>query len=388
MLRNSCIIASRGSIGGYEMARNFGIARVQLVFALLLAALLFSSSPVYINTSVQAATQNATDTPGLAATTDMWQKIRHGESGSVAGGNSGTGQLIQSEGQQWQNMRNGPISRYGSIALIGTVLLLCLFYLVRGRIKIDRGLSGWTVERFNFLERFGHWLLAGSFIILGLSGLNMLYGRFVLLPIMSPEAFAMLTRIGKYLHNYLSFAFMLGLALVFVFWIKDNFPTLVDIKWLLKGGGMFTKGSHPSSRRFNAGQKIIFWLVILGGLSISLSGITLLFPFQTALFAKTFVMLNSIGFDLPTQLTALQEQQLGQLWHNIASIFMICVILAHIYIGSVGMQGAFDAMGSGRVDLSWAKEHHDLWVEKLEKQGKLELRDADEDAETGVQPAE
>jgi len=370
------------------MTGNFRFARVQLVFAMLLTALIFSSAPVYLNSEVQAATQNATGTPGLKGSPDFWQKIREGESGTVAGGNPGSGQLIQSEGEDWTQMRNGPISRYGSIALLVTVLALSLFYLLRGRITIDRGLSGWTVERFNNLERFGHWLLAGSFIILGLSGLNMLYGRFVLLPIMSPEAFAMLARIGKYLHNYLAFAFMIGLALVFIMWVKDNFPSLVDIKWLLRGGGIFTKGSHPPSKRFNAGQKIIFWLVILGGLSISLSGITLLFPFQTALFAKTFAILNGFGFDLPTQLTALQEQQLGQLWHNIASIFMICVILAHIYIGSVGMQGAFDAMGSGRVDLSWAKEHHNLWVEKLEKQGKLELRDADEEPEAKPQPAE
>ena len=114
----------------------------------------------------------------------------------------------------------------------------------------------------------------------------MLYGRYVLLPIMSPEAFSMITQIGKYLHNYLAFAFMLGLVIIFVLWIKDNFPSLVDIKWLLKAGGLFSKNSHPPSKRFNAGQKLIFWMVILGGVSLSMSGIGLMFPFHFEMFAR------------------------------------------------------------------------------------------------------
>lgn len=370
------------------MTGVFKSAQVHLVIAMVLGALFLAGSPAIVPSKVQASTQNATATPGLPAQHEFWGQVRQGASGTVAGGNPAAGQLIQSEGEYWRYLRNGPISKYGAMAILGMVLLLCLFYLLRGRIKIERGWSGWTVERFNNIERFGHWLLAGSFIILGLTGLNMLYGRYVLMPVLGPEAFAMLTQIGKYLHNYLAFAFMLGLAIVFVLWIKDNFPTLVDLKWLAKGGGLFTKGSHPPSRRFNAGQKIIFWLVILGGISISLSGISLMFPFQTAMFAKTFGVLNGLGFNLPTEITPLQEQQLAQLWHNIASIFMICVILAHIYIGSVGMEGAFAAMGEGRVDLSWAKEHHNLWVEKLEKEGNLDLREAEEEPEASRQPAE
>ncbi|MGI9482599.1 MAG: formate dehydrogenase subunit gamma [Hyphomicrobiales bacterium] len=370
------------------MTGVFSLARVHLVIALVVGLFILAASPVVIHTEVQASTQNAVSTPGLPAQHEFWQDVRKGAAGTVAGGNPAAGQLIQSEGEYWRYLRNGPISKYGAMAILGMFLLLCLFYLLRGRIKIERGWSGWTIERFNNIERFGHWLLAGSFIILGLSGLNMLYGKHVLLPVLGPEAFAMLTQIGKYLHNYLSFAFMLGLVIVFVLWIKDNFPSLADLKWLAVAGGLFTKGSHPPAKRFNAGQKIIFWLVILGGISISLSGLALMFPFQFNLFAKTFGVLNTIGFDFPTQVTPLQELQLSQLWHNIASIFMICVILAHIYIGSVGMEGAFAAMGEGRVDLSWAKEHHSLWVEKLEKEGNLDLREAEEEPEASTQPAE
>mgnify|MGYP000344955045 CR=1 FL=1 len=159
----------------------------------------------------------------------------------------------------------------------------------------------------------------------------------------------------------------IGLVLVLLLWIKDNFPSRHDVIWLLKGGGMFAKGVHPPSWKFNAGQKIVFWVTILGGLSLSLSGWTLLDPFTTTMFADTFALLNVVGFSLPTDLSPMQEQQYAQLWHAAVSMVMIAIILAHIYIGSLGMEGAFDAMGSGQVDLNWAKEHHSLWVDEVQE---------------------
>jgi formate dehydrogenase subunit gamma len=206
--------------------------------------------------------------------------------------------------------------------------------------------------------------MAGSFIILAITGLNMLYGRYVLLPVIGKDAFATFTAFGKYSHNFLAFAFMAGLALSFLLWVRDNIPNKVDLQWLKMGGGIVKKGVHPPAKKFNAGQKIIFWTVMIGGLSVSMSGIALMFPFQTSMFADTFALLNIIGLDLPTSLTPLQEQQYNQIWHGFVSLVLIIMIMAHIYIGSVGMEGALDAMNSGRVDRNWAKEHHSLWVEE------------------------
>ena len=157
---------------------------------------------------------------------------------------------------------------------------------------------------------------------------------------------------------------MAGLALSFLLWARHNIPNKLDLKWLAMGGGIFVKGVHPPARKFNAGQKVIFWAVMIGGLSVSMSGIALMFPFQTSMFADTFAILNMIGFSLPTDFTAMQEQQLNQLWHGIVSMGLMTMIIAHIYIGSVGMEGALDAMNSGMVDRNWAKEHHNLWVEE------------------------
>ena len=225
-------------------------------------------------------------------------------------------------------------------------------------------MSGDTILRFATLDRFAHWLMAGSFVLLALTGLNILYGRYVLIPILGPELFSSITVGGKYIHNYLSFAFMIGLALAFILWVKHNIPTKIDWQWLKMGGGIFKAGMHPPAKKFNAGQKIIFWITMIGGLSVSMSGIALMFPFETSMFSETFALLNIFGLDLPTNLTAMQEQQYNQLWHGVVSLGLMIMIIAHIYIGSVGMEGALDAMNSGKVDRNWAKEHHNLWVKE------------------------
>jgi formate dehydrogenase gamma subunit len=249
------------------------------------------------------------------------------------------------------------------------IFLLALFFVLQ-RPDQDRTWQGRLHHSaLSGIERFAHWLMAGSFIVLAISGLNMLFGRFVLMPVIGKEAFAAVTLWGKYLHNYLSFAFMAGVALAFVLWVAHNLPSRHDLVWIMKGGGILFKGSHPPAKKFNFGQKVIFWSVTLLTISVSLSGIALMFPYETAFMAKTFAFLNNFGFDLPTALSPIQEQQLNQVWHTIVGVTFIVIILAHIYIGSVGMEGAFDAMGSGEVDANWAREHHSLWVEEMEQKG-------------------
>jgi formate dehydrogenase subunit gamma len=173
-------------------------------------------------------------------------------------------------------------------------------------------------------------------------------------------------------HNNISWSFIVALVIIFVFWVVHNLPDRTDIKWLLKGGGIFGH-SHPPAKKFNAGQKLIFWSVILLGGSISLSGLSLLFPFDIHLFSHTFSLLNGWGVpgwfglaELPYPLQPQEEMQYAQLWHAGVSLVLTAIIFAHIYIGTVGMEGAFDAMGSGEVEEQWAREHHSLWVEDVE----------------------
>jgi formate dehydrogenase subunit gamma len=305
---------------------------------------------------------------GTTSDTEFWRAIRKGAPGTVSIPDPRAAQLIQSEGDNWRAIRNGPLSYYGVWVLAGMLILLALFFLLRGRVRIESGWSGITVTRFNSLERFGHWLLAIAFLLHAVTGLNMLYGRYFLKPVIGPDAFALSVNAGKWVHNYGAFPLIVGLVLIFVMWLLHNIPNRHDLVWLVKGGGLFTKHTHPPARKFNAGQKIIFWSVIIGSLSLTMSGFALMFPFQFTFFSDTFWALNVFGLGLPTDFTAIQEQQLNQLWHAAVALVMSAIIMAHIYIGTLGMEGAFDAMGTGEVDLNWAREHHSLWVEEMHEE--------------------
>jgi len=300
---------------------------------------------------------------GSTSDADMWRAVRQGVEGTVSIPDKKAGVLVQSYGDSFRAFRNGPMSETGGWALLAVFVVLGAFYALRGRIKVDAGMSGRTVLRFNFLERFAHWLTAGSFVILGLTGLNVLYGRYVIKPVIGADAFASLTLAGKYAHNFLGFAFAAGIVLMVILWIKDNLPNGQDLKWLAVGGGLFSKGVHPQAKKFNAGQKLIFWSVVILGGSLSVTGFALMFPFELAPFAGTFKMLNAFGFDLPTTLSMMEETQLALVWHGIVALTLMVIIIAHIYIGSVGMEGAIDAVTSGEVDENWAREHHSLWLQ-------------------------
>lgn len=333
------------------------------------------------NSAAAAASQLGT--LGGSSDPELWRALRFGTADITASNNGPAATtLVQDGGMRWLLFRQGPLATYGAYLMGGTILLLALFYLIRGRIRIDGDKTGRKIERFKAIERFGHWMLAGSFILLGITGLISLFGRKVLIPAFGHDAFATVAVASKWIHNNVSWAFMIALVMIFVMWVIHNLPDRTDINWLLKGGGIFTKG-HPPAKKFNAGQKLIFWSVIVLGTSISVSGLALLFPFEINMFAATFAKMNSFGIsgalglgELPTVLAPHQEMQYAQLWHAIVSFVLMAIILAHIYIGSVGMEGAYDAMGSGEVEEQWAREHHSLWVDEVEAKGKIEPKGA------------
>ena len=275
--------------------------------------------------------------------------------------------LVQSGGVRWLNYRQGPLLSWGGGLLLVTLVLLAAFYMVRGRIRIEGPITGRTVLRFRFVERLTHWTMAISFLLLGITGLVSLFGRKFLIPAFGPESYAWLAQGAKWVHNNVSWAFMLALVFAFLFWVAHNIPSRLDWQWLKVGGGMFGRGHHPPARKFNAGQKIIFWSVMILGASISASGLSLLFPFELPMFAKTFGWLNAVGFGFPTTLSAQEEMQYAQLWHAIVGFVFMAIALAHIYLGSIGMQGAYAAMGTGRVEEQWAREHHSLWLEEVKR---------------------
>lgn len=351
------------------------------------------------NPFLPQARPGPSNTLGSTSDAAIWRQIR---SGQIDGQSSTSGFMIQTQGTRWLDLRNQILPRFGGWLLFGMLALVSLFFVLRGRINISAGRSGDWIPRMSFIERLSHWIMAASFILLALTGLNMLYGRSLVLPLVDPALFATLLSWGKYIHNYVAFAFMFTLALNFLLWIKDNFPTWTDVKWILKGGGMFGSG-HPAAGRFNAGEKGVFWIIMLGGLMVSLTGLELLWPFSYSLFetlspylnpvlgvlSSGFIWLNTtlgVSFfpadiTLATQWTPMAEQQTAQIWHAVIGFGLMAVIIGHIYIGTVGMEGALDGMSKGKVDSNWAREHHSLWADKM-------IQKSDKDRSTGTHPAE
>src|SRR6266481_6515837 len=256
---------------------------------------------------------------------------------------------MQPAGRQWDYFHEVILHWFGAIVILGMIAVLGAAYLIMGRLRISKGRSGQKVRRFNDFERFSHWLTAATFVVLGLTGLNITFGKLLLLPIIGPEAFTSFSEAAKYVHNFVSFAFVVGLVLIVVMWMKENIPRKVDIVWLKEGGG-FIRSKHPTAGRFNAGEKLVFWFALGAGAAVAVSGYLLMFPFYV---------------------TDIAGMQIAQAVHSLIAVAFVAVIIAHIYIGTLGMEGAFEAMGTGSVDLNWAKEHHGLWLEEEIAKGRV-----------------
>ena len=310
-------------------------------FRLALAAFLLIGLTVLV-TPASAQRQPSSVNPTASEVTEQ-QLLRENRiiSGRGSLPDTRSFNLVQPAGRDWREFRDNALPLIGAIAILGMLALLVVFYLIRGMVRIEGGRSGRVLVRFNAFERFVHWMTATCFIILGITGLNITFGKKLLLPWMGPQAFTDWSQWGKYAHNFLSFPFTLGVVLIFLMWIAWNLPSGDDITWIKQGGGIVGK-NHPPAGRFNFGQKAIYWIVVLGGGAMAVTGYMLMFPFY---------------------LTDIAGMQTTATIHSIAAVLFVAVMIAHVYIGTIGMEGAFEAMGTGTVDLNWGKQHHNRWVE-------------------------
>ena len=287
--------------------------------------------------------------PGNNAPT--WREARSGKEEYTAVKGRETGVLIQTQGETWRKLRNGPIMFYGGWAVVLMVIVLGVFYKVNGPISLHSPATGRMIERFSSFERIQHWSMAISFCMLAVSGLVMLFGKFLLLPLIGHTLFGWLATLGKNLHNFVGPIFMFSVLVFVVTFIRDNFFRVYDIIWAVKGGGVLTGEVVPAGR-FNAGEKIWFWGGVVGlGMISSASGLVLDFP----------------NFDQPRWL-----MMVANIVHVVAALWYIVWALTHIYLGTVGTTGAYEGMRNGYVDETWAREHAQYWYEDV-KAGRREL---------------
>ncbi|MHA1598486.1 MAG: formate dehydrogenase subunit gamma [Alphaproteobacteria bacterium] len=272
---------------------------------------------------------------------ELWRAIRNGTQGLVSIPDKDAGVMIQSEGENWRAIRNGPVSTYGGYLLGLSAFVIIAFFFARGRVRVEAGASGRKVSRFSMTERVVHWYVAVLFVLLALSGLTIMFGKYVFIPVFGKAGFAVLADLSKQSHNLLGPLFILGVVAMFVVYVKENIWKSEDMTWLTRGGILFR--SHVPSWKYNFGEKIWFWLAIIGGVALSVTGVYLDFPFIA---------------------DGVAQMQLYTIIHAIAAVVVIAAAIGHIYLGTIGVEGAFDGMVTGEVDENWAKEHHSLWADE------------------------
>ncbi len=303
----------------------------------------------------------------------VWRDVKSGQPNYTSVPGREVGVLVQQQarfpgqehmttaGEAWRKFRNGPITFYGGWLVVLVLAVIAAIYYTQGPIKLHDKPSGRMIERFTLAERWAHWVMAISFCVLGVSGLILLFGKHVLLPVFGATLFAWLGSLAKNLHNFVAPLFIVSLLVFIVMYIKDNLPEKGDMNWLMNGWKMF-KGEHLPSGRFNAGEKAWFWAgVVVLSLIICVSGLILLFP----------------NFD---QVRATMQQ--ASVVHAIAAVLVIAAAIGHIYMGTVGVEGAYGNMRDGMTDETWAKEHHQYWYEDV-KSGKAGVKTA---AKPGAAP--
>ncbi|MEJ8823769.1 formate dehydrogenase subunit gamma [Variovorax humicola] len=256
------------------------------------------------------------------------------------------GSRYTNAGEAWRQVRNNWIIPYGAALLFVTLLALVIFYFARGPITLHSPETGRKIERFTPFERATHWSNAIAFVTLALSGLVMAFGKFFLLPVIGASLFGWLTYALKNVHNFVGPLFVVTTAFMIVTFIRSNWPSKDDLQWLMKAGGLFG-GTEPPSHRFNAGEKVVFW----GGL----------------LFLGSIVIGSGLFLDklLPGVVYVRGDMQVAHMIHAVATLLMMALIMGHIYIGTLGMKGAYKAMREGDVDETWAREHHKLWYDDI-----------------------
>lgn len=295
---------------------------------------------------------------------NYWRAVKEGVSGYSAVQGAEANVLIGPGGTNWQQLRDGPIAKYMPWAILGMLGIVLLYHLFHGRNKLDSGeLSGRKLKRWNGLDRLVHWMTAISFVILAITGLSMLIGKTLLIPVLGKAGFAAWAQASITLHNVVGPVFSIGIVLMIVLWVWHNFPNAVDVKWFKQGGGLIGN-AHPSAGRMNAGEKVWFWIVALVGLAVCVTGLVMVIPvFGIAVpeWASFIPLIEG---------TRAQMQQ-ANLIHAVLSLGWTAIAVGHIYIGTAGTEGAFDGMKTGYVSEEWAKQHHDLWYETQVAKGKL-----------------
>jgi len=330
--------------------------RILLGTALVLVAAMVVPLSGYLYVAVaQPQIETAADWQETNPRSEYWREARQGAGGYSAVKGPAANVLIDNGGQNFRQIRNGPISTIGPWLLAFMLLGVAgMFVLSGGGQKVEKPLSGKRVPRWSSYVRVVHWIMSIAFLLLAITGLSLLFGRAVLIPLMGAEGFSAWAFAAKYIHNYSGPVFLVTLVALVLSMARDNLPSKVDIDWFLKGG---FAGKHVPTGKLNAGEKLWFWFNATGGVVVALTGLFLI---------------------LPNVFEGRSGMQIALLLHAGLALLYIGGSFIHMYMGTVGARGALDAITKGHVSSEWAEQHHDLWYYEVRDNGEEFVSDDDE----------
>lgn len=324
--------------------RSGDVVLLLLVLCMLLFAVPAQAAEPHGARGSSAADQVAREHEQPLNNAPVWRAVRSGEEHFTVIRGQETGVLIQSAGNTWRQLRNGPVTVFGGWLLILVPMAILVFWLVKGTMKLDGPRSGRSMKRFSAFERFVHWGTALTFLLLAVTGLAILFGKHVLAPLFGHAFLSAVLVAGKLVHNYVGPVFGAFVLVMILTFMRDNVWQACDAIWIRRAGGLLGGGHVPSSR-FNFGEKTWFWLgVTFLGLVVSLSGLVMDFP--------------NYGWTRG-------QLQIANLIHAVSAILLLAMSLGHIYMGTIGVEGAYQSMKTGEVDETWAREHHAIWYDDV-----------------------
>jgi formate dehydrogenase subunit gamma len=297
----------------------------------------------YVWTAVVQAQDDApAAAEGVNPRAEYWREVRASKAGYSAIRGPEANVLIQSRGESWREWRNGPVKVLGGLMVLGVLAALLAYQLIIGGSKLEHR-TGRMIARWSVADRVLHWYVAVTFIVLAITGLSLLWGRHVLIPVLGKEGFAAWAGIAKPIHDYLSLAFVAGLVVMLLKFFHHSLPAKYDLIWLKQVGG-YLDGSHPPAGFVNAGEKMFYWTLVFAGTGLVISGFWLLFP--------------NLGFER-------SEMQTANIAHGATALILVAFVCLHIYLATLGSEGAFQGMTTGEVDEGWARQHHSVWYDEV-----------------------
>ena len=334
-------------LAGFLM--SFALVTTSFVQAQAPAPKVESANIMDIQSGSDAAAQREREQTQPGNSAPFWRSVNSDEAHFVNIPDKEAGVFIQKSGQQWRLLRNGVITVFGGWMIVFAAIGILAFYFFKGPMKLDHPPTGKKYERFTALERLVHWTMAYSFVALAITGLFIIFGKHIVMPVIGHTLYGIVLYLFKNIHNLTGPLFTVSVIVFFAMTVKDNLPVKNDWAWIKAGGGAF---GHVDAGRFNAGEKLWFWI-----------GMT----FLGLIVAGSGWVLDMI---VPGISYWRGNMQIANVIHVISAILIMIFAMGHIYIGTIGTEGALEGMKTGFTDESWAKQHHGLWVADIDS-GKL-----------------